>query len=414
LPGRKRARIRGLQTHKEKKETAAPGSRVAINLSGVTTEEIQRGELVTRPSTFTPTRLLDVRLTWLASTPKPVKHNDALDFFAFTFETPAHVRLLDAEEIKPGASAWAQLALVEPVALAKGDRFILRYPSPSLTVGGGLIVDANPTARHRRFRADVLARLETRARGTPSELVQQQLAALGPSTAREIAKSADLDLGQVESALKELEAAGLVLGQGTGAARLFFTRAGWQTLAQTLGAILDDYHAHNPLRAGMSREELKSRLGLAPRVFDAILARAADEQILRVSESLVARPHHTVTFPPALQRRVDALFKTFAGAPFTPPSFAEAEEQIGADALNALIEQNRLVKLNEATLFTPEAFEQMRAWVVATIRTSGQVTAAVVRDHFGTSRKYAIALLEYLDEKKTTARVGDARVLRSR
>jgi selenocysteine-specific elongation factor len=166
------------------------------------------------------------------------------------------------------------------------------------------------------------------------------------------------------------------------------------------------------LRAGLSREELKSRLGLAPRVFDRVIERASAEKILAASEDIVRRPEFVVTFAPELQKKIAALLAQFNRAPYAPPSAQDAEAAIGIDAVNALVAQNKLVRLNDQVLLAPTAFDAMQTWIVATIRAQGQVTAAQVRDQFNTSRKYAVGLLEYLDTIRVTKRVGDARVLR--
>jgi len=411
VPGGKRGRIRGLQTHKEKLDRAAPGSRVAVNLSGLAVDELARGQVVTIPGTLAATTLLDARLQYLASAPKALAHNVEVDFFAGSAEVPAHVRLLDSQALKPGDTGWVQLQLAQPVAVAKNDRFIVRFASPSLTVGGGTIVDPGARTRRRRFRPDVLARLETLARGTPDEMVRQFLAARGaaPADAKEIASGTGLDREAVVATLNAQKDTDGVVALGS---QYFIAAPGWRALTAKIGDALDEFHRQNPLRAGLSREELKSRLGLAPRLFDQVIERAAAEHVVAASEDLLRRPDFAVKFSPELQRQVDALLGQFAKAPYAPPSAQEAEAAIGADALNALVTQDKLVRLSEAVILSPNAFAAMRDWVIETIRARGQITAGEVRDQFGTSRKYAIALLEYLDDKRVTKRVGDARVLR--
>lgn len=411
VPGGKRGRIRGLQTHKEKVERAIPGSRVAINLSGLRVEELARGQVVALPGTLAATTLVDARVQYLASAPKVLPHNAAVDFFVGAAEVPARVRLLDHDQLKPGDSGWVQLHLARPVALAKNDRFIIRFASPSLTVGGGVIVDANARTRHRRFRAEVVTRLETLARGTPDEIVAQFLAARGtnPAAAKEIASGTGLNGDGVAAALNAQVEAGVAIALG---GAYYLATPGWHALAEKIVSVLDEHHRQYPLRAGLPREELKSRLGLAPRVFDRVMERAVEEKILVASEDVVRRPDFAVKFAPELQRKIDALLAQFEKSPYTPPSAQDAEAAIGSEALNALVTQDKLVRLNESVVLSPRAFRAMQDWVVATIRAEGQVTAAQVRDQFDTSRKYAIALLEYLDETRVTKRVGDARVLR--
>ncbi len=411
VPGGKRGRVRGLQTHKEKIEHAAPGSRVAMNLSGLSVDDLKRGEVVALPGTLAATTLLDARLQYLASAPKALAHNAEVDFFAGAAEVPARVRLLDHEALKPGDTGWVQLQLTQPVALAKNDRFIVRFASPSITVGGGTVVDPNVRTRHRRFHPEVLVRLETLARGTPDEIVLQFLAArdASPADAKEIAGGTGLSGEAIAPVLNAQVEASAVVALS---AHYFIAAPGWRALKDKIAAILNEFHRQYPLRAGLPREELKSRLGFAARLFDQVVERAAAEQVLIASENIVRRSDFAVKFAPDLQRKIDALLAQFTKAPYAPPSAQDAQVAIGADALSALVTQDKLVRLNEAVLLSPTAFGAMRDWVIETIRANGQVTAGEVRDQFDTSRKYAIALLEYLDEKRITKRMGDARVLR--
>ncbi|NTU85820.1 MAG: selenocysteine-specific translation elongation factor, partial [Chloroflexales bacterium] len=174
LPAGLQARVRGLQTHMHKADTALPGTRVAVNLAGVHHSEVRRGDVLAPPGTLRPTAMLDLRLRVLADAPAPLAQNMALDLFTGASEVRCRVTLLDAERLDPGATGWAQLRLEGPIAVARGDRCILRVASPSRTVAGGTVVDAHPP-RHRRFRAEVVAALETLARGEPGELLAQAL-----------------------------------------------------------------------------------------------------------------------------------------------------------------------------------------------------------------------------------------------
>ncbi|HEX7588451.1 MAG TPA: selenocysteine-specific translation elongation factor, partial [Anaerolineae bacterium] len=261
VPGGKRGRIRGLQTHKEKIELAIPGSRVAMNLTGLAVDDLARGEVVALPGTLSAATLLDTRLQYLSSAPKPLAHNSEVDFFAGSAQVPARVRLLDAEQLKPGETGWVQLQLAQPVAVAKNDRFIVRFASPSITVGGGIVVDPNARTRHRRFKPEVTARLETLARGTPDEMVLQFLAARGmqPAEAKEIAGGTGLSMEAVTAALAAQVESGALIALG---GRYFITAQGWRALTVEMGHALDGFHRQHPLRAGLPREELKSRLGL--------------------------------------------------------------------------------------------------------------------------------------------------------
>jgi selenocysteine-specific elongation factor len=206
-PGGLTGRIRGLQAYKTKLDLAQPGSRVAVNLSGIDKDEVRRGQVLTSPGWLRDTTLVDVRLRHLPDASRPLKHNAEVKFFSGAAEAQAHVRLLDADVLAPGAQGWVQIRLAEPVALARGDRFILRYPSPGETIGGGMIVDAAPGRRWRRHRSEVIARLETLTRGTPAELITQTLERLGgPARLDALLKRGGLPAEEMRAALAQAEA----------------------------------------------------------------------------------------------------------------------------------------------------------------------------------------------------------------
>ncbi len=428
LPSGLNARIRGLQTHKQKIEQAVPGSRVAINLTGVGKDEVFRGDVVTTPGWLRPTLLVDCHLRYLPDAPVPLKHNTQVDFFSGAAETYARVRLLGARALAPGEEGWVQLHLEKPVALTKGDRFILRQPSPSVTIGGGRVVNPFPGRRHRRFKADVIERLETLAHGTPEEILLQDLERRQPCEARDLFRHSNLSSQQAKDSLGTLIADGQVFVLDSGPAldgsppgfrdaSFLITRSGWGALRERMEALLNGYHRQFPLRSGMPREEVKSRLAayvprLASRLFNEIAEQAVGEGWLADTGGAIRLASHQITFSPKQQQAVDYLLYTFRQEPYITPSVSQCEEQVGGEVLSALIEQGHLVKLGEDVIFLTETYEEMHKRVVAHLRVQGSITVAQMRDMFGTSRKYALAFLGHLDEKRVTRRVGDERVLR--
>ncbi len=417
-----RARIRGLQSHKQKLEVAQPGSRVAVNLSGVDLESVARGDVVAVPGTLRPTTMIDASLRYLADAPVPLRHNTLVDFFSGAAEVQALVRLLDKEQVTPGETCWVQLRLMEPVAVLKGDRFIIRLPSPSVTIGGGVIVDPHPRRRHRRFRPEVIRHLETLAFGTPAELLLQSLRTIEPCTVAELkAKSQmadDVFAQALQECLEQKDVVLLTAGEGSaGAPRaepsaVIMSFAGWQNLRDQIAQLLSDYHRSFPLRRGIPKEELKSRLRLNSKTFNAVLQYAGAQGVVTESDGTVSLPAHRVQFSPEQQAKVEEVLAAFRAQPYTPPSIPELERQLGTELLNACFEQNILVKLNEEVAFLPETFEHMRQAVVEFIQRNGSITVAQARDLFNTSRRYALALMGYLDMIGLTRRVGDERVLR--
>ncbi len=429
VPGGLKARIRSLQSHKRSVELGLPGSRLAINLTGVHPDQMRRGMVVTRPGNLHATPLIDVRLRLIAANSPltgeavaPLRHNQAVDFFSGAAETPARVRLLDAEQIVPGGEGWAQLRLEEPVAVGPGDRFIIRQASPSITIGGGVIVNPHPRRRWRRFQPEVLAQLDTLARGTPEDLLLHALASAELSPLRAAVERSGLDAATAEATLARLIAEGQIIPLGVVQPPLVNSTApalslgGWHALAGRMTDALAEYHAQYPLRPGLGREELKSRLQgrekWPAKLFNELMARAVAEGLVEEAGEYLRRPGFEISFAPEQQAKADALLAAFRRQPYTPPSMADAITQTDADIVSALVYRGTLARLSEDVLFEAKVYDEMVARIMAHIKEHGSMTVAQVRDTFNTSRKYALAIMEYLDEKKITRRVGDERVLR--
>jgi len=416
-----RSRIRGLQTHRRKTDRATPGSRLAINLVGLSVDDLRRGQVVCLPGTLSGTVLLDARLRLLERAPKPLPHDAAVDFFSGAAQVPARLRILDQKELAPGQTGWVQIRLDQAAALASGDRFIIRRPSPSMTLGGGTVVSAHPPRRYRRFRPEAIRRLEVMAKGDPSQIILQVLDASSPLTVRQLEKHSSLTRDDIESTLMQLaDSRGLSFLAESPPAQdapldantLVASVMGWQKLMRRLVSLLEDYHRRQPLRQGMAREELKSKLRLDTRLFNEVIAQALREDRISQTQTLVHLPGHEVAFGADQQRRIDLLSGAIRKQPYTPPSVAQAEEIVGREVLSALIEQGRLVKLTGSVLFDRQTYDQMVARVIEHLEAGSPITVAGVRDMFGTSRKYALALLEHMDEQRITRRVGDERILR--
>ncbi len=425
LPARHKARIRGLQTHKKKIEVAVPGSRVAVNLTGVRTDDLKRGDVVTIPGWLEPTQLVDVRLDYLADAPRALRHNQEVEFFSGAAEVMARVRLLGTRSLPPGESGWVQLRLAERTPLVKGDHFIIRQPSPSITIGGGVVVDPLPRRRHRRFRPEVVQRLEMLAHGTPADLLLETLDRQGPMPARALISDAALPSETAAEALHQLlqeEGVFLLSPESAGAEiapqalasnpQCVASAAGWATLLSRLTGEVGDYHGAHPLRQGMPREALKSRLKLETRLFNEAMARASSEGALVEDETTVRLPGHAVRFSPDQQEAIDRLLRDYRRAPYTTPSYKDSAAAVGEDVLLALVETGQLVRLGPDVLLLPDTYSELVDWVKGYINKNGSVNVGQVRDGFNTSRKYALALLEYLDDQRITKRVGDERVLR--
>ncbi|GAB4483972.1 MAG: selenocysteine-specific translation elongation factor [Anaerolineales bacterium] len=415
LPSAKRARIRGLQTHKQKQERAVPGSRTAINLAGVALDEIQRGEVVAAPGAYRATRRMDIRFRLLKDVSAALKHAVEVKVFAGTAESLAVLRLLDTDLLAPGGESWAQLELRQPLVVARGDRIILRRPSPSETLGGGLVVDAAPGRRHRRFDEATLAALETLQQGDPAEVLILAALALGAASARETVASARLEGGAAAQALQAALASGRLIALEAGEISpssdiLLMAAPRWEELRAAALSALQAFHQNFPLRRGMPREELKSRLKISPRLMTALVKRLE----LREGGAWLALPGHEIRFSPPQQARAEALLKKFAASPFAPPSVKECQAEAGEDLYAALVELGQLLPVSAEVVFRRADYEIMLARLREFLQANGQITAAEARDLFSTSRKYSLAFLEYLDSIGVTIRSADFRRLKQR
>lgn len=409
------SRIRGLQTHKEVVQTAVPGSRAAVNLGGVSVDQLQRGDVLALPGLLRPSYLIDVQVRMLSDAPRPLRHNETVDFFSGAAEIPARARVLVSRQVAPGDEGWAQLQLSQPAALLRDDRFILRRLSPGLTIGGGTVLDPHPRRKWRRFRPEVLARLEVLSQGSSEDILLVSIQEREPVATGDLLARTPLPPDVARAALRQVLADGRVRflsEEGGEQTRYLISRRGLDRWRQRILAQLQAYHRRYPLRLGISREELKSRLRLAGKPYNELLGILAQGGVVTADEQTVSAADHKVTFSPQQERVVRQLMERFEASPFAPPSFAECEDSIGADLLGALLAAGRLVRLGDDVLLSADAYQEMADWVIDQIKTEGQVSAAQVRDHFGTSRKYGIALLEHLDDQRVTRRVGDVRVLR--
>ncbi|MBI2322458.1 MAG: selenocysteine-specific translation elongation factor [Chloroflexi bacterium] len=406
LPRRLRSRVRGLQTHRQRVETARPGTRVAVNLVGVATEDVDRGDVVTAPRWLRPSRVFDARLRLLKASERPLAHNAPVSFHTGAAEALGRVRLLDRQELAPGETGWAQLRLERELAVAKGDMFIVR--DTVTTVGGGEVVEVAPK-RHRRFHGPTLRALETLAQGAPEDVVLEALGGRGLLDAEALAQRAGLATAAVREVLADLTARGVVVHLDG----LYLSEPTWQQLRQQAQGAVAEFHRQFPLRSGMPREELKSRLGLGAKPFALLLKRLEHEGALLEEGATVRLPAHAVRFTLEQEAQIARLLERLLAQGYAPPSRQELEAEVGLDpaVTDALIEQGRLRRLTEEVVYPAAVYNEMVARVVERIRGQGRITVAEVRDMFQTSRKYALALMEHLDEERVTRRVGDERVL---
>ena len=412
LPPGVEGRIRGLQTHKQAEEKAQPGSRTAVNISGVSVDQIRRGDVVVTPGAYQPTRMIDVWVRMIKDANTPLKHNTEVKLFLGAAEVIARVRLLGAQELQPGEEGFLQLMLQEPVVALRQDRFILRRPSPAETIGGGQVVDPHPKRRYKRFNEAKLEELAQLMVGTPKEILMQSARQTGLIARKKLIENAGLEPDQAQQAIEALLTEGaLTLLDGK---QLLIPTDQLERLQGAILQSLADFHRQNPLLPGMPRERLRTENKLPAELFDPLVSRLAAAKEVLAENASVRLAGHSIQLTAVQQQKIDALLKDFSAQPTTPPSVKESQEAIGEDLVTVLVQTGQLIQLGEDVLLQPEVLDEMQTAVIEIIQQNGSITLAELRDRFKTSRKYAVAVLEHLDAAGITTRQGEGRVLRKK
>ena len=405
-PGNLAGRIRGLQTHKTKRDTAYPGSRVAVNLTGVGRENLTRGQVVATPGLLRETRLIDTLYRHIGEAAAPLTHNSEVKLFIGSAEVSARARVIGQEKIESGHEGWVQLQLSTPIAVLGGDRFIMRRPSPGETIGGGRILDPHPGRRHRRFRDDVIARFMALAQGTPNELVLNTLSRLGPSSAKTLIEHTGLPKTDAENAIQMLLADRQILDLG----KILLAAPAWYSLRALLLEELAKFHREAPLRAGMEREAMRGKIQTTPAVFNALVEEMKTAMLLIESGTLLKLPSHEVAFSKEQEAAIAILMLQFEKQGIFSPSVKECKESVGEGVYYALVDLGQLKPVGEDVVYTPEIYEHLIGKLKQHLYLNGSISAPEARDLLGASRKYAIALLEHMDELRMTRRSGDIRL----
>jgi selenocysteine-specific elongation factor len=410
FPTGKRLRVRGVQVHGAPADHAIAGQRTALNLAGVSIEDLARGMTLAPPSTFQSTSRLDVSLSLLASA-KPLKDRAAVHFHAYTMETLAEVRLYSAKQLAPGGDAYAQLRLADPTLLLPGDRFILRQFSPVVTIGGGVVIDAAPP----RKMAGQEALVKSLASGDPASILQARIARrnhAGASLARLTAET-----GWQQKLVDRHLARPVQLGSILRAGDLFVHAPAAEALGLAVQTTLETFHRKNPLVAGISKEELRDAVQASPEVFSTVLDRLGREKKLGVTAETVHLFGRGVVMKDDEAESKQIIERAFASSGLKVPSLKEVLAGLKVDKVRAqkivtlLLRDRVLIKISDELVFHHSALIDLRQKISALRNAAPKIDVARFKELTGVSRKYAIPLLEYLDRERVTKRVGDERVI---
>jgi selenocysteine-specific elongation factor len=409
LPAGRRVRVRGLQQHNRPVEEARPGSRTAVNLSGLEHAQVRRGDVLALPGTLPASRRLDARLVVLPGA-QPLRHHQRLLMYHETAEVMVELALLEGDELRGGEAGWVQLFATEPVVALDGDRFILRVPSPAATIAGGVIVDS-AARRHRRRDQAVLRDLAARERADPGTAAVLELGKHSWGLAdTELAAR----LGLTPAAMAMTLAPLLDRGAVRRLASRWLTRDQWDRAVSRVTSALRAYHQVQPLRRGMPKEELRSRTGIPAELFAELLAVLDAEGTVVDRGGEVAISAHRPALTPDQETAIGAFLAELEVQPFNPPPLQDLVRryQLTPALLQYLVAAGRVVRVNDETVFARSAYDDAVRRLRVHLREHRTLTVAAARDVLGSSRRYVLPLLEWLDAQKITRRVGDDRILR--
>jgi len=419
LPRGLRSRVRRLQVHGETMEQAEAGQRTAVNVPELEVAEIERGDILCLPDTLRPSQSFEATVSLLADTPRPLRNRARVRFHLGTSEILARVVLLDRDELAAGDRTYVHVRLEKPSAALPGDRYVIRSYSPAVTIGGGTILDPNPP-RGRRTRAKLIEHLHVLERGRPTERVERHLLASGsgPMTLAELQARCDLERGTVSDALRELIEGGraIQVGPKESAGVLHADRV--DALQTDVLGRLADFHAKEPLKDGLAKEELRSKLPdqLPPGTFVWMLGRLVAQGQIAVERDKVRLAAFHPKLSAAEEEMKAKIERAFRESGFQPPA-PEAvlggqieDRKLGQAVFRRLVDDGILVKVGEDVFLHRDSHQAMRERVVAHFQKQPGINVGTMKELFGVSRKYAIPYLEHLDAIRITRRQGDERV----
>lgn len=417
-PSEKPVKVRNVQVHNQQAEAAYAGQRTAINAGGMKKEELERGSVLACSGSMETTMMLDVSLKLFDDIDRAVLNNSRVHFYCGSSQVLGKVVLLDRDAAEKGDRVYAQIRTEESVAFRMNDRFIIRFYSPVVTIGGGRILEVSP-AKHKRNDPEVLESLRIKDEGTPEEVAELIIKEKSSSliTAGYLSLKMRLGFERGNALVTKLIEEGKV--------RLIkneylMHREYIDVVCSAATSILEDYHSKNQLSQGMGREELKSRLEQELRIndrkiIDDLMLVMEEEKILKSSGQTVCSYDFKISYSPEMQKLRDRIYRAYREGGYEMPTVdeilkSERDEANSRHVIDAMASEGMLVRLSHQYYIEKEAFDSALDRLKAKLSEDGSITLAEFRDMLGTSRKFAMAILDYLDQQKITRKEGDARV----
>ena len=419
LPSGLEGKVRNLQVYNRSVERAVAGERTAVNLQGIETSAIERGDVLVRPNTLRPTQLADAYLEYLPNAPRPLRHRAEARFHIGTSLTHASVFLLDREELSPGESGFVQLRLERPVVALPQDRFVIRGSAAIQTIGGGMILDSHPD-KHRRYSSSVVDDLGLLKDGTNEQALRQHIQRSGMegTTLEDLLNRVEMPPGKVQATIKKMAQRGDLLFIDPERLKVI-EKGQYERLRELVLAQLGESHRQSPMKSGLSKEELRTKLplGVDIKLFHILINELIQSKEVMLEKDKLRLPGHQISSvdKKGLISRVEA--SVLKGG-LQPPSPKELSDEWGEneEAVKAIFEhlvhEGKLIKIKGEIYVHRVSFEKLKDELVAYLKSHQEITTPQFKEMTKASRKYAIPLIEYFDQSKLTLRIGEKRVLR--
>lgn len=413
-------KVRGLQVHDVSVKYAEAGQRCAVNLSNIKTSDIKRGDVISKEKVMEASLIVDVSLKYLSSCDKPLENRQRVKLYHGTSELLCRVIILDKEELKPGESGYVQLRLEQPLTAQRNDRFVIRNYSPMFTLGGGTIID--PAAKKaKRFDADYIEELNVKEGGSFESILEkaiENLSAEFPDTAV-ILKALGKNEEGIDPTLQKLVDNSSIIRLKALDKILYIHKNYFKLIREQIQEILERYHSDNPLKLGISKEEIKIKVfgkNIKQKTYDEILELLNLSNIIDINKGFIALHGFQINYNEEQSRIKSGIINAFRLGKYTPPKYEELaqkekDKKVFKMVYDSLLDLGDLFKVTEECILLKEDFEAAKEMIVKYINDKGSISAAEARDILNTSRRYAVAVLEHLDSIKLTKRVEDVRVL---
>ncbi len=419
LPQHQEVRVRNIQTYGEDSKTAYSGQRVAINLSNVKKDEIERGNVLAAKASMETTMMIDGKLRVLKNYKRILENRTRVRVYNDSNESIARLTLLDREEAKAEEELYVQIRLENEIAIKKGDKIVLRLYSPMETIGGVEVIDPYPQ-KHKRFDEVVLKELQLRESGDLGFMVETMVEKHSRNcvSLEFLSMSLSENKEVIQTILSNFVKEGRVISLGKLG---YIHRSYYNQLKEKVEGYLDEFHKNFPLQPGMMKEELRSRIekSESTTINDHFYHLLVEEDVLRIEDQYVALSGFEIKLTEEQKAIEELILAILNREPFNPPRRSEILKEVGetysleeADKVFNMLSTTQLMRLNEDVYFLKEFYDKAKEEVKSYLKKHESVTIAEFRDHIQTNRKIAMALLEKMDSEGITKRSGDQRFLK--